>query len=95
MLDLLGIIRTRHIHQVRGIFGNGPVITQFLDHRNIMFHTHELHVTVLDLAAAEPDIHYREQHAAHDQGNITAMQEFLQVGDQERNFYDQVYVRYR
>ena len=61
------------------------VVTQFLDHGDVMFHAHELDVTILDLSTPEPDIHNSEETTAHDQRNIAAMLKFLpHVGVQKR-----------
>ena len=60
MLNFLWIIGACHIHQVRSIFCDGFVVAQLLDHWYIMLHSYKFHITVLDFAAAEPDIHNRE-----------------------------------
>src|SRR5450432_1222899 len=90
MFDFLGIVRTRHIHQMRGKFGNGTVRTQLLNLRNIIFESYEFNIAVFNFTRAVPDVHDRKQATSDDQGHKTAMRELFQVGKKEAEFNDQV-----
>ena len=77
MFDLFRIICTGEIDKMRRVFGNRVVVTEFLQHRQVMIKPDKFYVAVFNFPRPELDIHYKKHYAAYDQCDVTTMREFL------------------
>src|SRR5690606_3963033 len=80
MFYFLWIVRTGKVDEMRGILGDGTVVAQFLDLGNVVFHSYEFHVTVLDLPRTEPYVHHQQHQSADQKRDVSSMNEFVHQG---------------